>query len=100
MIAKDEFINRIKKLPSFFSITKKASYSELSLTGNMLNFKRNNTNQYWDLNIDDVYEVYLKENFINTVILKKYLSGRVFSPSLGLLIATGLCDMNGNRKHK
>ena len=79
------------------SKTGTASYSEFSLNNNILSFKRDNTGKYWKLNIDEVYEAYTKEKFINTVVLRKYVSGRVFSPSMALLIRTGFCDDSGNR---
>jgi hypothetical protein len=97
MISKDEFIKRIKNLKSFTSTNGTASYSNLKLNGNQLSFIRDNTDKVWSLNVEEVYAVYLKEHRFNTMVLRKYLKGRVFSPSLGLLIATGLCDANGNR---
>jgi hypothetical protein len=100
MIEKNEFISRIRKLKTFKSKTGRASYSNLKLEGNILSFKRDNTGLYWELNIENAYKAYVKENYLDTVVLQKYVTGRVFSPTLGLLMATGLCDGGGIRKIK
>jgi len=100
MISKNEFINRIRLLKSFKSKTGRASYSDLKLEVNILSFKRDNTNLNWKLNIDNAYLAYTKEDYLDTVVLKKYVTGRVYSPSLGLLMATGLCDKEGIRNVK
>jgi hypothetical protein len=97
MISKNEFINRLNKLNSFKS-KRGETYSDLSLNNNILSFKRDSSGKKWDLNLDDVYNVYLKENYLNTVVIRKHMSGNVYSPSLGLLMATGLFDEKGNRK--
>ena len=97
MIDKNEFIKRIKELDSFESKTGK-TYSNLSLNGNVLSFKRDSTGLDWKLNVDEVYNVYTKEKYFNTVVIRKYLDGRVYSPALGLLMATELCDKEGNRR--
>lgn len=99
MIDKKGFIKRIKGLNSFESKTGK-TYSNLLLNENILSFKRDSTGKYWDLDIDEVYHVYTKENYFNTVVIRKYLDVRVYSPALGLLMATGLCDKAGIRKIK
>ncbi len=99
MISKTEFINRIKQLKSFMSKTGRASYSQLRLEGNKLFFKRDMTGVDWKLNIDNAYWAYTQENYFDTVVLQKYVIGRVYSPTLGLLMATGLCDKEGIRKY-
>ena len=97
MVSKKLFLKRVKTLNTFASKTRKASYSDLVVTKNILSFKRDNTQKYWTLNLDEVYNAYTKEDYFNTVVLKQYVTGRVFSPSLGLLIVTKLCDLNGRK---
>lgn len=100
MIEKSEFIDRINALKTFQSTTGSALYSDLKLTGSTLTFTRENTGQIWKLNLDEAYKAYTKESYLNTVVIRNYVKGRVYSPALGLLMATGLCDKEGNRKMK
>lgn len=97
MKTKDELIKRIKTFDRIFSKTGRASYSEFQIDGSIVRFTRDNTKQRWSLDIDVVYTAYRKEKYIDTVVLKRHLSGRVYSPSLAILIASGFCDENGNR---
>jgi hypothetical protein len=97
MKTKTQFVDAVREVRKMTSKTGTASYSDFSLEGAALSFKRDNTGKYWKLDIDEVYRAYTKESFINTVILRKYISSRVFSPSLALLIKTGFCDAEGNR---
>jgi len=97
MKSKSEFIIQIKKFNTIKSKSGKASYSNFKLDGSILSFMRDNTGQRWLLDIDAVYDVYKRESFINTVVLRKYISGRTYSPSLAILIAAGFCDESGNR---
>lgn len=100
MISKIAFIGRIGSIKKFYSVTRKASYAELLLKKNILYFKRSNTQKHWKLDINELYKAYRNEDFFNTIVLRKYMSSRVYSPSLGLLIATGLCDSKGNKTNK
>ena len=99
MISKSDFINRARKLNSFTS-KRGETYSDLSLKDNILSFKRDSSGKKWELNVDEVYNVYLEESYFNTVVIRKHLNGRIYSPALGLLMVTGLCDEEGNRKNK
>lgn len=70
------------------------------MSNDILSFTRESTGVIWKLSLDDVYQIYLKEDFFNTVVIRKHLSNRTYSPILGLLMATGLCDVNGKRLMK
>ena len=97
MFSKEEFYSRVKKIKIMRSISGLASYSELKVIDNVLHFKRDNKNTYWQLSLDELYTAYINEQYFNTVILKKYISGIVYSPSLSLLLAINACDENGFR---
>ncbi len=45
----------------------------------------------------ELFEAYSNEPFINTTILRNYITGRKYSPSLAILKAAGLYDYMGNR---
>ena len=97
MKTKNELFKHIKKFGRIFSKTGRASYSNFQVDGSIVRFTRDNTRKRRSVDIDVVYAVYRKEKYINTVVLKRHLSGRVYSPSLAILIASGFCDENGNR---
>jgi hypothetical protein len=97
MKTKDELVNCIKKFNRIFSKTGRASYSNFQVDGRIVHFIRDDTKQRWYLDINAVYNVYRKEKYIDTVVLKRHISGRTYSPSLAILIASGFCDEHGNR---
>lgn len=98
MIPKNEFIKRIKGLPKTISSkTKTASYTAFKIVGNDLFFQRVKTGKTWKLNIDDLYEAYRANAFINTTVVKKAMQKRVNSPSVAVLMAIGCIDSYGNR---
>lgn len=100
MISKTEFYKRVKRLRKIRSVTGRASYSNFTLEHDNLIFQRVNTKQYWKLNLDELYSVYKTEKYFNTVILRNHLTGRIYSPSLAILIAIKACDKDGYRKIK
>jgi hypothetical protein len=98
MISKTEFINQIESLPkTILSKTGDASYTNFSLRGSILAFDRVNTGEHWELNIDELYDIYNANRFINTTVIKNNTGGRVNSPSVAVLMAMGCIDDKGNR---
>ena len=98
MISKTEFVNKIEALPEIIlSKTGDASYTNFSLRGSILAFDRVNTGEHWELNIDELYDIYKANNFINTTVIKNSTGGRVNSPSVAVLMAIGCIDDKGNR---
>ena len=98
MISREQFCKRLNNLPTVIpSKTGKASYSEFRVVNPIFHFKRNETGQYWDLDIDVLYSVYLKNDFINTTVVKETTGGRVNSPSVAILMAIGCLDKDGKR---
>ncbi len=89
----------MKSLRKFSSKSGNASYSELNLSDHILHFKRDNTQKFWKLNLKEVYKAYKNESFLNTVNIKRYVIGRVYSPSIGILQTLKLIDSNGNRTY-
>ena len=98
MIGKNEFIQRIIKLPTIIqSKTKTASYTDFILVGNELNFIRVNTRKKWKVNVLELYQIYCSNTFINTSVIKKITGGKVNSPSVAILMSIKCIDDKGNR---
>lgn len=97
MLSYKSFLGLAQKVKSYKSVTGKATYINASVEGDVLNFVRQNTGKHWKLNLLEAYEVYTKEEIINTTILRRYMSSRVYSPTYGLLIAVKLYNSNGVR---
>jgi hypothetical protein len=98
MITKSEFIERVKAVPKTIpSKTGKASYTGFRIDGDTLYFHRVVPKTNWNLNLPELYRIYLSNSFINTSVIKKETGGRVNSPSVALLLAIGCIEKNGNR---
>ena len=98
MISKAEFTSKVKSLPkTILSKTGDASYTNFGLQGSVLTFERVNTGEHWELNIDELYDIYRANSFINTTVIKNATGGRVNSPSVAVLMAIGCIDKKGNR---
>lgn|GEM_PF-3203064 len=97
MLTIQAFITLVKKIKSFDSITGKASYYNCIVEGDVLHFIRKNTGKPRQINLNEAYAAYMKEQVINTIILRNYMRSRVYSPTLGLLIAMGLYNDKGVR---
>ncbi len=99
MINKTEFLERIKKLPEQIpSKTGTAFYSGFKLEGNILNFHRVNPQTNWSLDVDQLWQVYCTQEFINTTVVKNVTGGRANSPAVAILMAIGCINRKGNRK--
>ena len=99
MLSKPEFNSKINNLPDLiYSKTGKASYTSFSLDdNNILHFVRLNTQKNWELDLDDLFEIYATEKFINTAVVKKIKNRKVNSPSVAVLMEIGCIDKIGNR---
>jgi hypothetical protein len=98
LLSLPEFIAAIDTLKEpIFSKTGRASYSGLKRTDNVLHFKRDKTAQVWHINLDELYEAYRNLDSINTKTIRKYVTGRVYSPGCAILITLGFYDMEGKR---
>lgn len=101
MISEKEFIERVRSVPKMIpSITGKAAYTGFRIEADTLYFHRVVPKTNWDLNLKELYRIYLSKSFINTSVIKKETGGRVNSPSVALLLAIGCIDKNGNRINK
>jgi hypothetical protein len=98
MISEKEFIERIICLPKVIpSKTGKASYTGFRIETNILHFHRVVPKTNWNLDLKELYHVYINNIFINTTVIKKETGRRVNSPSVALLLAIKCIDLKGNR---
>lgn len=97
MMNKAEFFENVKNLSEIKSKTGRAIYNNFSLNGNTLTFNRVEMGTVWLLDLLQLFELYLKEHYFDTSVIKTNLKQRTNSPSLAILIAIGACDYNGYR---
>ncbi|RYY47084.1 MAG: hypothetical protein EOO06_13205 [Chitinophagaceae bacterium] len=98
MLTKNEFYQKIKALPKRIpSKTGRGSYGEWELVDNILNFTRLEKDTRWNLDVDVLYDLYRKNKFINTIVIKAATNRKVNSPSVAILMAIECIDSKGNR---
>jgi len=97
MLTFEKFMDRVKQVKSYKSVTGRATYSHCAVDGVVLNFIRDNTGKTWQINLPDAYTAYQNEPLINTTVLRSYMRNRVYSPTMGLLIAIELYNRKGQR---
>jgi hypothetical protein len=89
------FVERLSTVTRAVSITGRASYHSIYIASNELVFTRESTQKRERIDVQELYTAYAAESFINTVILRKHLSRRQYSPALAILISSGLYDAAG-----
>lgn len=67
---------------------KKIPYKICSLQGNILTLQRESTQNFVELNVDELYEYFTKETIHNTQTARKYVTtGYVYSPAAAVINA-------------
>lgn len=92
----NDFKNLLAGITKAYSVKEKKKYKNISIKDDQIYYLRE-SNSYESISIHELLDVYKKCNFINTVILRDYISGRKFSPSLAFLVESGLYDQRGYR---
>ncbi len=68
MISEKEFIDRVRSVSKTISSkTGKAAYTGFRIEGNTLYFHRVVPKTNWDLNLKELYHIYISNDFINTL---------------------------------
>lgn len=80
---KTEFIRQLSFINVATSITGK-KYRSIQVYDSHIRFIRDGKTQYENISIDELFELYTKENNITTSIAKSYISGRVQSPAVAI----------------
>ena len=81
---KKEFKMKLSSINSAISVTGK-KYSAIQVYGDSIEFVRENKTKSESISITELFELFTKENSINTTIAKLYISGRVQSPAVAIL---------------
>jgi hypothetical protein len=79
------------------SVTGRASYHSIRVSGNNLFLTRKNTGSDESISLTELFSVYQGLDHINTSKVKSYISGYVYTPSVAVLIAAGFYDSKGFR---
>jgi hypothetical protein len=90
---KNEFKQRLSIIKSAISVTGK-KYSSIQVFGDNLEFVRENKTKSENISITELFDLFTKENCINTSIAKAYISGRVQSPAVAILNKLELPETN------
>lgn len=81
---KKEFKLKLSNIKTAISITGK-KYRSIQVYGDSIEFVRESKNQTESISVTELFELFTKENLINTSIAKSYISGRVQSPAVAIL---------------
>ena len=91
----DLFYERIKKLRTISSISKKAKYKIIETNHDKIKFIRTNTSEMWEIKKEEIFSVlnFIKDNKFNTTTLRiNKLVPRKQSPTIAFLIATQMVE--------
>lgn len=81
---KSEFTQRLSSIKTAISVTGKR-YLSIHVLGDTLKFVRENKTKPESISVSELFELFTKENLINTSIAKSYISGRAQSPAVAIL---------------
>ena len=95
LIPKNKFIEVLKQLTVAKSLTGK-DYSIQHVNSINVDLVRESGNSV-KISVDELYSIYYNCSFINTNIVRSYITGRMFSPAVAILIASGFYDNSGHR---
>ncbi len=77
-----QMLSKIKEAKSITGIL----YHSICVKDLQVFFKRPQNNKYEKIKIDELYNLYMNVPNINTVAAKKYISGRVQSPAVAIIL--------------
>jgi hypothetical protein len=95
MLSKNDFIRRLHELKKIQSKTGRATYSQVKVIDDSIQFKRDSTGNYRKIRINELYDIYRRLDHIDTINVRPYISGWKYSPACAILIAIGLFNKDG-----
>lgn len=98
LASKNSFIAALKQLTVAHSLTGK-DYLIQRVNSINVEFVRE-SGSVEKVSVDELYSIYCNCTFINTTIARLYITGRMFSPAVAILIASGFYDNAGYRYTK
>lgn len=96
-MTKPEFIQVLKGIRTAISSSQGKEYGIVSVSSNVLIYTRESGREE-SISVDELYTVYCKCSYINTTVVRQFISGRKFSPAVAILTYAGLYDGNGRRR--
>lgn len=84
MLKINEFVECLEKISVAASVTESCRYINLKLAGNRIEGDRESSGKHFKLSIEELYQAY-KKGVKKTTELRKYISGRTYSPALAIL---------------
>ena len=91
----EEFKKRLSTIKNATSVQGK-SYIQIHVSGDSIFYKRE-SGSIESVSLRELFHIFQSQAFINTIILRDLITGRKFSPSLAILIESGLYDGGGRR---
>lgn len=91
----EEFKKRLSTIKNATSVQGK-SYEKIHVSGDSIFYERE-SGSIESVSLMELFHVFQSQAFINTTILRDLITGRKFSPSLAILIESGLYDGSGRR---
>lgn len=98
LMPKNKFIEVLKQLTIIQSLTGK-DYIIQHVNSINVELVRESGNLV-KVSVDELYNIYSNCSFINTNIVRSYISGRMFSPAVAILISSGFYDNAAYRNSK
>jgi len=95
-MTKPEFIQLLKGINTAISSSQGKEYRIVSVSSNALSFFRESGSEE-SISVDELYTVYCNCSYINTTVIRQYITGRKFSPAVAILTHAGFYDGNGRR---
>ncbi|HNP47842.1 MAG TPA: hypothetical protein PKL85_03350 [Bacteroidia bacterium] len=100
MISYDQFKQRMGTVRRAETKGGGGSYRNIRISGEYMLLDRESSGNQERVSLRELYELYRQNQTIDTKIAGKFISGRVFSPAVAVLIAAGLFDAKGKKIEK
>ncbi|MBK7853263.1 MAG: hypothetical protein IPJ66_19610 [Bacteroidetes bacterium] len=100
MISYDQFKQRLATIRRAETRGGGGSYRNIRISGEYMLLDRESSGNQERISLRELYELYRQNEAIDTKIAGKFISGRVFSPAVAVLISAGLFDAKGKKIEK
>lgn len=98
MISYEMFRRVLSSVKTVSTATGSATYQDITIDADNMLLKKSGTGREETINLRELYKVYENLNHIDSNSVKKYITNRVFSPAVAVLIASGLYNAAGFRQ--
>jgi len=95
MLQINDFTKSLRELRSIQSKTGRATYSQIKVIDDSVQFRRDSTGNFRKVKISELYSIYIKLDYIDTINVRPFIAGWKYSPACAILIAMRLFDKEG-----